>query len=225
MTWSTFGEALREQRNKAGLSQRELGKLSGINYVTIANIEAGRTKNCNANTREKLEAVIGKIEFDNSLQIGRPPETYLRKTSHKNRMVPLVGKIPAGDPRVVDIGDGQTVDVPELLLPDDEVCAVIVSGISMHPSYEPGDIVVLRQAEWKTVKNHQVCAVTLDRGETTLKEVEFRGSEEAPEVWIIPHNREERAFNGELMFQPERIDPDACRVEGVVVGLMSKIAD
>lgn len=222
MSSYTFADALREQRHKVGLSQRELGERSGVNYVTIANIEAGKTKRCTADTRAKLEAVLGPIEFSPSVNEGATA-TALRRSSHQNRRVLLVGRIPAGDPRVVDVGEGQMVDVPEQLLPSGEVCAVIVQGVSMHPSFEPGDVVILGRAEWREVKNRQICAVTLESGETTLKEIQFRRGEAGPEVWLIPHNTEERDFKGERMFQDTRIDPDTCKVEGVAVGLMRKL--
>jgi len=46
-------------RKRQGYTQRSLAKVSGINHVTIANIESGKTKNVNVQTLGKLCKALG----------------------------------------------------------------------------------------------------------------------------------------------------------------------
>ena len=55
----TRGETMRKWREKRGLSQIELAKLSGIHQVTISALEKGRNSGGNLDTIELLADALG----------------------------------------------------------------------------------------------------------------------------------------------------------------------
>ena len=55
----TRGEIMRKWREKRGLSQCELAKLSGISQVTISALEKGRNSGGNLDTIELLADALG----------------------------------------------------------------------------------------------------------------------------------------------------------------------
>lgn len=71
----SFGEALREQRRAAGLSQRELADRAGLDFSYISKIENNRLPPPSADTVLKLCRILGA-----------PAEEFLA----------LTGKIPSG---------------------------------------------------------------------------------------------------------------------------------
>ena len=55
----TRGETMRMHRERAGLSQPELARLSGISQVTISALEIGRNSGGNLDTIELLADALG----------------------------------------------------------------------------------------------------------------------------------------------------------------------
>ena len=55
----TRGEIMRMHRERAGLSQPELARLSGISQVTISALEIGRNSGGNLDTIELLADALG----------------------------------------------------------------------------------------------------------------------------------------------------------------------
>ena len=55
----TRGETMRMHRERAGLSQPELARLSGISQVTISALEKGRNSGGNLDTIELLADALG----------------------------------------------------------------------------------------------------------------------------------------------------------------------
>ncbi len=56
-----FGEWLRAERARAGLTQAELAKKAGISQLTISFIETGKTESPQRATVEAVEKVLGKL--------------------------------------------------------------------------------------------------------------------------------------------------------------------
>lgn len=213
------GEEIKRRRKAAGMTQVELAKAAGIHEITLSKLERGRTTPDLATLR-RLEAALDAVEMK-----GEPPSPapapqapgIARRALHRNRRIPLIGHIQCGDPRIVDLGEHGTVDVPEELLPSGEATAVIVDGLSMRDEgFMPGDVVVLRRCFWSDVEDGDICAVSrfgID-AETTLKRVQFRGPPEAREVWLVPANS---------AFPEQQIDPDEHQMEGIAVAVLRKL--
>jgi transcriptional regulator with XRE-family HTH domain len=56
---STFGEVLREKRRAAGMSQRQLAELAGVDFSYISKLENGRLPAPAADTTARLAACLG----------------------------------------------------------------------------------------------------------------------------------------------------------------------
>lgn len=56
---SDFGAWLRETRVRAGLSQEDLARTSGLSSVQISNIERGKTQTPKPSTRRRIQAALG----------------------------------------------------------------------------------------------------------------------------------------------------------------------
>lgn len=62
---------LREQRNRAGLTQRELAELSGVSRWTIIDIERGRVRSPRVFT---IVALAFALDVDPAILVPRPRE-------------------------------------------------------------------------------------------------------------------------------------------------------
>lgn len=49
----------KKYRNKKGISQDKLAKISGVTYNTIAKIESGATQNPRVNTLQQIASALG----------------------------------------------------------------------------------------------------------------------------------------------------------------------
>jgi transcriptional regulator with XRE-family HTH domain len=58
---SEFGRVLREQRRTAGLSQRQLAELVGVDYSYLSKLENGRTPPPAVDTIERLADALGGL--------------------------------------------------------------------------------------------------------------------------------------------------------------------
>jgi transcriptional regulator with XRE-family HTH domain len=56
---STLGQRLKQQRQKRGLSQRQLGTLAGVSYATISKVESGDSDTITAANLRSLARALG----------------------------------------------------------------------------------------------------------------------------------------------------------------------
>ncbi|GAA5521773.1 hypothetical protein Asal01_01718 [Fodinibius salicampi] len=61
---------LKRARVRKGLTQEQLAFVAGITNVTISNIENGQVKP-NPTTREKIEKVIGSVDWERTFDEGQ----------------------------------------------------------------------------------------------------------------------------------------------------------
>lgn len=78
---------LRELRQSKKLTQKELSKVSGVHRVLISRIETGRARP-NAATKEKLEAVLDRIDFTPPTITIQNPD-YLEATKLVERLISI----------------------------------------------------------------------------------------------------------------------------------------
>lgn len=77
--------SLNELRVAKGLTQLELAEMTGVHRVMISRIETG-TCRPNASTKEKLEAVLGRIDFTPPTITIQNPD-YLEATKLVERLI------------------------------------------------------------------------------------------------------------------------------------------
>jgi repressor LexA len=150
---------------------------------------------------------------------GGPNSTVNTRTADVS-MIPLIGKIAAGEPLPVpwDIGhhinEDQMIEVPPFMLGNvdpNEVFALQVQGDSMIDSMiQDGDIVLFRRI-YAIPNNGDMVAVWIEkRGETTLKHFYHEGHR----IRLQPSHP---------TMAPIYVEPADCQVHGKVIAVMRRM--
>ena len=140
-----FSERLKELRKSRNLTQIEFAKLFSISTGTIAMWETGK-RHPDSETLIRIAKYFNVttdhlLGFDSNL---RP----LTAPLSSGERIPVLGKIPAGVPieAVQEIVD--EIEISARLADDEyEYFALLVTGDSMFPEYQDGDIVIVRKQE------------------------------------------------------------------------------
>ena len=169
----TFGEIIKTYRKKLGLTQVQLGEKVFKSSQVISNWERGYTTGI---TPDDIKNVASVLRIPIDLFIGseipqyateRPEKTF--PVLHKPvTMIPIFGRVVAGDPRepVQDI-IGYT-PITEHEARQGEYFALKACGASMEPTFSDGDILVVKKQE--TVDDGQI-AIVLIGDEATVKRI------------------------------------------------------
>lgn len=103
MTRTTLGDSLRQQRQAAGLTQRELAELSGVPQPNIAAYESGRRTPA-ASTLERLQVALTVPSFD---RVRAARDSILRAAADRRISdVRVFGSVARGE-----AGEGSDLDL------------------------------------------------------------------------------------------------------------------
>lgn len=162
-----FKDVFKQERQRKGLTQAELSKLTGLTVSAISMYENGKREP----NYETLELIADFFNVDLNYLLGKTSKsTHLPDISNivpiAKKKIPLIGTIAAGQPITAD-------EHIEMLLPCVEQVhadfALRVEGDSMiGAGIYDGDIVFIRQQP--DVENGQIAAVLVDDS-ATLKHV------------------------------------------------------
>jgi repressor LexA len=122
--------------------------------------------------------------------------------------IPLVGLVPAGQPKEVFDVSGEGVDIPEWMVgrKRGNIFCISVEGKSMVDAYiDDGDRVILERTD--TASSGEMVVALLDDGSVTLKRLRI----ERGHVFLVPENPE---------FPP--IEAREIRILGRVIGVLRK---
>jgi repressor LexA len=153
-----IGRRIAEVRRERGYNQDQLAEMAMVNRVTLARYETGviepgvlalgRIADALGVTTDELLCRTPKL----------PPFIKIVKDA-----VPIVGEIACGTPITAEQNVEGYAELPDGVSAD---FALKCKGDSMVPTFQPGDLVLVRQQP--TVDNGQIAAVGID-GEATLK--------------------------------------------------------
>lgn len=193
MDKETIGERLRRLRLEVGLSQRQLGKTSGVDREYICQIEAGKVKSITLRTAERLANGLGKspaVFFDGK----DTPKTSLADLELSiNAYIPVYAEVSAGEGTVIDyVACTRAKVAPETLR------AYRVKGLCLSSEIMDGDTLIVDTA-LSPVSNDLV--VVLIDGEASVKRYKEDGK---GKKWLENNNG---------TYQPEDIV-----LHGIVVG-------
>ena len=153
-----IGKRIAELRRERGMNQEELAELALLHRVTIAKYETGQV--------EPGALAIGRIAD----ALGVSSDEILCRTEKLppfvpmiRDAVPIVGEIACGQPITAQQNIEGTAELPDGVTTD---FALRCKGESMTPTFQPGDLVLIRQQP--EVQPGQIAAVGVD-GEATLK--------------------------------------------------------
>lgn len=171
---------------------RQLGKL-----LNIAHPSAVFKHILSLEKKGYLKRVGGEVRF---VEFPSFQETQVK--------VPLVGFVPAGQPKEVFDVSGEAVDVPDWMIgrKKGNIFCIRVEGKSMVDAYiDDGDRVLLERTN--TGNSGEMVVALLDDGSVTLKRLKIENGN----LFLVPENPE---------FEPIRVKE--LRVLGRVIGVLRK---
>jgi len=171
---------------------RQLGEILGIDSpsAVFKHILSLEKKGC-------LERVGGELR----LKGFHPP-------AEEKVMVPLVGLVPAGDPREVFEAYGEALDIPDWMIGRrrGNIFCISVEGKSMVDAYiDDGDRVLVERTN--SASSGEMVIALLEDGSVTLKRLRIENGN----AFLVPENP---------AFQPIRVED--LRILGRVIGVLRK---
>lgn len=159
-----IGKRIASIRRERGYSQDQLAELALLHRVTLAKYESGGVEP----GALALSRIADALNVSTDELLCRteklPPFISIMKTS-----VPIVGEIACGKPITAEQNIEGFADLPDGVTAD---FALKCKGDSMSPTFEQGDLVLIRQTP--EVQDGQIAAVGVN-DEATLKRVYRQG--------------------------------------------------
>jgi repressor LexA len=153
-----IGKRIAELRRERGLNQEELAELAMLHRVTVAKYETGQIEP-GALAIGRIADALGVSADELLCRVDKlPPFINMVKDA-----VPIVGDIACGKPITAEQNIDGYAELPDGVAAD---FALRCNGDSMTPTFQPGDLVLIRQQP--EVQQGQIAAVGID-GEATLK--------------------------------------------------------
>lgn len=213
--YETRGEAIKDLRKKAGLSQEELAKKLNTTKQTIYKYESGIVTNIPSDKIEAMSRIFGVspaviMGWDTGIKLnfhlfGEQSSEEIDKSSTP------VYEAAAGSSRLNDGYPNEELNIR--LEPEEFVFRVV--GRSMENTLLDGDIVII-SAQSVPDYNGQMCLVKINGNESVIKRVEIKDNG----LLLIGDNTNVYAPH---FYSAEEVEQLPVRVEGVVTKLIRDI--
>ena len=172
-----LGERIRELRKKKGLSSDKLAELVGREGSFIRRLETGRFKNI-PDEIEKIAQALG-VSVAELLSSPEEKKSKLEEVEEITDVVllPVVADVPAGGLEGGDVEIEDYLPAPKSMLagaPKEFAAWWRVSGTSMTPEINPGDLVLVAYGGFVDIKNGDR-VIAIINGERTLKRFYDKG--------------------------------------------------
>lgn len=154
-------------------SQRDLAQRAGISNTTINRIINGRR--ADPDTLEKIAPYIGYSYIDLMIMEEYLKPSFAKQISPVGEFIdlPILGTIRGGVPMLAEENIIGYAGVKADAVSNGDYYFLRVSGDSMAPRIEPGDLVLVRMAQ--SCNNGQIAVVMVNEDEATLKRVFWQG--------------------------------------------------
>ena len=176
-----IGERIRHYRTIRNLSQDEVAEELGTSATNISRYESGE-RGTNNDILFGLSKILGV-----SINDFFPPiedASFIDVVSNMIR-IPVLGFIKAGLPIEAQEEIIDYIEIPKKWTAGGkEFYALKISGDSMSPNYNDGDIVIFQQTNDYQKCNREDCAVMVNCTECTFKQVQW----DENGVTLIPYN-------------------------------------
>lgn len=204
---------IRELRKERNMNQTEFAKALNVHQTAVSQWETEKTVPDIENM--KVVADYFGVSLDYLLcRTDDPNEVLAPHVSLGAVRVPVLGVIPAGIPieAIEDIIDWEEIP-QEWARGGREFFGLKISGDSMSPRYESGDVVIFRRTD--VCENGQDCAVMVNSDDATFKRVKY--GEKG--MMLVPLNPEYET----RVFSPDEVQQLPVRVVGVAVQIRRDI--
>lgn len=202
---------LKECREAAGLSQKEVAVTLRVRAPSVSNWERGITNP----TYENLMQLANLYHVTIDYLTGRSDDPAVKTEMPAAVRVPVFGTVPAGIPleAIEDVLDWE--EIPAAMLHGGkEFFALEVKGDSMWPDYQPGDRVIVQLTP--VCNSGDVCVVYVNGYAATLKKVRLW---EDGAITLIPRNPE----YPEKHYTREEVATLPLTIAGVVVEIRRRV--
>ena len=188
----TFAEKLKEARQKANLSQAELADKLGLNLRTYGSYERGERDVSTSLLRLICQTL--RVSSDELLSNEDDKPNAAPLAENKIYQIPVFSSVSAGFgayacsdivtymPLFIE----HEADVPDML-------CIKVTGDSMYPKIEDGDIIIVRKQD--SVDSGSIAVVLVDNEEGFVKKVVY--DQETIELHSINPEYAPKIFKGE----------------------------
>lgn len=166
---------LRTARTSKGMTQEQVAEFLGVHRTTYNRYERG-LRTPDLDTISKLASLF---EVTTDYLLGSKP---IGQGSRQNRLIPLLGTVPAGTPTEAIEDVEEYIDIYPRFVKHGEFFALRVQGDSMEPDIRHGDIAIIEKQEF--IDNGSVAVVRVNGQDTTIKRVKLA----ANGLMLIPSN-------------------------------------
>ena len=209
-----IGSKIKEFRIKKNIGQEELAEFLHTTPQTISRYELGQRKTGNDilfDLAEYFNVSINDffptINYDNAIQMN-PNEDTIK--------IPVLGIIKAGIPIEAQEEILDYIDIPKSWVKGDKkLFGLKISGDSMFPKYQEGDIVIFIRDEDKEHYNNKDCAVMVNGDDATFKQVLLNENG----IVLRPYNN---AYDI-MMYSNEQIEKLPIKIVGVAKGKWTEL--
>ena len=177
-----IGSKIKEFRTRKNIGQEELAEFLNTTSQTISRYELGQRKTNN-------DILFDLAEYFNvSINDFFPPTTFDNGELVElddTVQIPVLGTIKAGIPIEAQEEILEYIEIPKRwTLGGKKFYGLKISGDSMFPKYQEGDIVIFEQNEDKELFNGKDCAVMVNGYDATFKKVLLNENG----ITLIPYN-------------------------------------
>jgi repressor LexA len=163
------GEVLRRIEDEGDLTQKVLAKKIGSSQGTISKWASGKQ----SPNKAKWDKVLDLIRKEPKLRALKADMGLNRPTKAE---IPVMGRIGAGaniDPDLEQVGPDGLYEINLPFVMPVEAIAFEVSGESMLPKYDPGEVIVVTRDQIRNTESFlgQLCAVRTEDGRRFLKQL------------------------------------------------------
>lgn len=205
---NNFSRNLKFLREKKGISKNKLGEMVGVNQTTIGRWESEEITPSIDNVEEVArvlqvdlpDILIKDLSFDNGDLIDLSDDTV---------QIPVLGTIKAGIPIEAQEEILEYIEIPKRwTLGGKKFYGLKISGDSMYPKYQEGDIVIFEQNEDKELYNGKDCAVMVNGYDATFKKVLLNDNG----ITLIPYNTSKYEM---MIYSKKEIEDLPIRIIGI----------
>lgn len=169
-----FGKKLKDLRSSKKINQQDLAKLMNVSRSTVANWET-QGKMPDVEKQKWLSEYFG-ISIDELLG-NKVPDANINLPNRENETIsiPVLGSVPAGIPVEAIEDIVETTFIPKSWANSgNEFVGLLVTGDSMEPKYQVGDILILEVQQ--DCESGEDAVVFVNGYDATLKKVKKVGN-------------------------------------------------
>ena len=167
-------ERLKNARKAKGFTQEKLVSFVSVSRQAYSSYETG--------TRDPDTRTLSQIAINLDVSVDYLLGKVTQSQTESNRMIPLLGSVPAGVPIEAIEDVEEYIDIYPRFVKHGELLALRVQGDSMEPDLRNGDIVIVEKQEF--VENGDVAVVRVNGEDVTLKRVKLTNKG----LMLIPSN-------------------------------------